>query len=42
MLRKLIINDIELAINSMLYEENIISPYLYNICKDKLLKKESI
>lgn len=40
MLKKIITNNLALEINSKLYEENIISLYLYNICQDKLSKKE--
>lgn len=40
MLKKIIINNLALEINNKLYEENIISPYLYNYCQDKLSKKE--
>lgn len=40
MLKKIIINNLALEINNKLYEENIISPYLYTFCQKKLLKKE--
>lgn len=40
MLNKIIINSLILEINNKLYEENIISLYLYNYCQDKLSKKE--
>lgn len=40
MLKKKITNNLALEINSKLYEENIISLYLYNFCQDKLSKKE--
>ncbi len=39
--RELIILDIAMQVNSKLYNTNIISTYLYNICKNKLSKKAS-
>lgn len=40
MLKKIITSNLTLEINNKLYEENIISLYLYNFCQDKLSKKE--
>lgn len=39
MLKKIILNNIIQGVNSKLYEENIISSYLYNFCKNNLSKK---